>query len=57
MYTASQLKLFRQNAINQQLGTADPVRNNDYEGMMRNVVSKLSNDEIDALSSYIATLK
>jgi cytochrome c553 len=57
MYTASQLKLFRQNAINQQLGTTDPVRNNDYEGMMRNVVSKLSNDEIDALSSYIATLK
>ena len=57
MYTSSQLKLFRQNAINNQIGTADPVRNNDYEGMMRNVVSKLSNDEIDALSSYIATLK
>lgn len=56
MYTAKQLKLFRQYSINAQTGESKPSRANDYEGMMINFTKSLTNKEIDAVSAYISTL-
>ncbi len=55
-YTAKQLKLFRQDSINAQTGASAPSRTNDYEGMMINFTKSLTNEEIDAVSEYIAGL-
>ena len=55
-YTASQLKAFRQYSINEQTGSDDLARDNDYEGMMRNVAKGLTTLEIEALAEYIAGL-
>ncbi len=52
-YTASQLKAFRQYAINKQTGSDGVERVNE---MMNNVAMGLTNEEIDALSQYIAGL-
>ena len=53
-YTALQLKAFRQYSINEQTGSDGLARDNDYEGMMRNVDLGLTTVEIVALSEYIA---
>ena len=45
-YTIAQLNAFRTGA-----------RDNDPAGMMRNVVARMSNEEIEAVANYIATLK
>ena len=55
-YTTQQLIAFRQSSINLQTGSADLARENDYEGMMRNVAKSLTNVEIEALAQYIAGL-
>jgi len=55
-YTASQLKAFRQYSINEQTGSDDLARGNDYEGMMRSVAKGLTTVEIEALAEYIAGL-
>jgi len=55
-YTVSQLKAYRQYSINEQTGSDDLARDNDYEGMMRNVARGLTTDEIEALAQYIAGL-
>ncbi len=55
-YTTKQLIAFRQDASNTQMDTNAPERNNDYEGMMRNITKYLSNKEIEAVSQYIAGL-
>jgi len=55
-YIASQLKAFRQYSINEQTGSDDVARDNDYEGMMRNVAKGLTTVEIEALAEYIAGL-
>jgi len=55
-YTALQLKAFRQYSINEQTGSDDVARDNDYEGMMRNVAKGLTTVEIEALAEYIAGL-
>ena len=55
-YIASQLKAFRQYSINEQTGSDDLARDNDYEGMMRNVAKGLTTVEIEALAEYIAGL-
>jgi cytochrome c553 len=52
-YTASQLKAFRQYSINVQTGSEGVERVN---AMMNNVAMGLTNEEIDALSQYIAGL-
>ena len=52
-YTASQLKAFRQYSINVQTGSEGIERVN---AMMNNVAMGLTNEEIDALSQYIAGL-
>ncbi len=52
-YTASQLKAFRQYSINEQTGSEGVERVN---AMMNNVAMGLTNEEIDALSQYIAGL-
>ena len=52
-YTASQLKAFRQYSINVQTGSKGVERVN---AMMNNVAMGLTNEEIDALSQYIAGL-
>ena len=52
-YTASQLKAFRQYAINKQTDSDGVERVNE---MMNNVAMGLTNEEIDALSQYIAGL-
>ena len=52
-YTASQLKAFRQYAINKQTDSDGAERVNE---MMNNVAMGLTNEEIDALSQYIAGL-
>ncbi len=52
-YTVSQLKAFRQYAINKQTGSDGAERVNE---MMNNVAMGLTNEEIDALSQYIAGL-
>lgn len=44
-YTASQLKLFREGK-----------RANDHNGMMRDIAMKLSDEDIDILSKYVAGL-
>ncbi len=56
VYVAKQLKLFRQDSINAQTGANEPSRANDYEGMMINFTKSLTNEEIDAVSEYIAGL-
>lgn len=56
IYTANQLKLFRQHSINAQTGESKPSRANDYEGMMINFTKSLTNKEIDAVSAYISSL-
>ncbi|HIM95790.1 MAG TPA: cytochrome c4 [Gammaproteobacteria bacterium] len=56
VYTAKQLKAFRQDSINAQTGVNKPSRANDYEGMMINFTKSLTNVEIDAVSEYIAGL-
>jgi len=55
-YTVQQLIAFRQSSINLQTGSSDLARENDYEGMMRNVAKSLTNVEIEALAQYIAGL-
>ena len=55
-YTAKQLRDFRQVSFNQQADGDTANRNNDYETMMQNVASELTNKEIDALAQYIAGL-
>ena len=45
-YTIAQLNAFR-----------DGTRDNDPNSMMRNVVSRMSNAEIEAVANYIATLQ
>jgi len=55
-YTVSQLKAYRQYSINEQTGSDDLARDNDYEGMMRNVARGLTTVEIEALAQYIAGL-
>ena len=55
-YTTQQLIAFRQSSINLQTGSSDLARDNDYEGMMRNVAKSLTNVEIEALAQYIAGL-
>jgi len=55
-YTAQQLIAFRQSSFNLQTGSDDYARENDYEGMMRNVTKSLTNVEIEALAQYIAGL-
>ena len=55
-YIASQLKAFRQYSINEQTGSDEVDRDNDYEGMMRNVAKGLTTVEIEALAEYIAGL-
>ncbi len=55
-YTTQQLIAFRQSSINLQTGSSDLARENDYEGMMRNVAKSLTNVEIEALAQYIAGL-
>ncbi|MDH5765829.1 MAG: cytochrome c4, partial [Gammaproteobacteria bacterium] len=45
-YTLAQLKAFR-----------DGLRDNDQGQMMRNVVVRMSNEELEAVASYIATLQ
>ena len=57
VYTAKQLKAFRQDSINAQTGVNKPSRANDYEGMMINFTKSLTNVEIDAVSEYIAGLR
>ena len=52
-YTASQLKAFRQYSINQQTDSDGVERVNE---MMNNVAMGLTNEEIYALSQYIAGL-
>ena len=52
-YTSSQLKAFRQYSINQQTDSDGVERVNE---MMNNVAMGLTNEEIDALSQYIAGL-
>ena len=52
-YTASQLRAFRQYSINEQTGSTDVYRVN---AMMNSVAKGLTNEEIDALSQYIAGL-
>ena len=44
-YTASQLKMFR---------SGD--RNNDLNGMMRDIAKKLTDEDIEILSQYLAGL-
>ena len=56
-YTASQLKAFRQHALNLQTGESKPERANDYESMMRSVTKGLTTVEIEALAQYIAGLR
>ena len=53
-YIALQLKAFRQYSINEQTGSEDLARDNDYEGMMRSVAKGLTTVEIEALAEYIA---
>ncbi len=53
-YTAKQLKAFRQESLNEHTGATAHVRDNDYESMMRRVAKDLNNQEIDAVSAYIA---
>ncbi len=55
-YIIKQLIAFRQDAHNVQMGANAPERNNDYEGMMRNITKHLSNKEIEAVSQYISGL-
>jgi len=55
-YIALQLKAFRQYSINEQTGSEDLARDNDYEGMMRSVAKGLTTVEIEALAEYIAGL-
>ena len=55
-YIALQLKAFRQYSINEQTGSDEVARDNDYEGMMRNVAKGLTTVEIEALAQYIAGL-
>ena len=55
-YIALQLKAFRQYSINEQTGSDDLARDNDYEGMMRSVAKGLTTVEIEALAEYIAGL-
>ena len=55
-YISSQLKAFRQYSINEQTGSDEVARDNDYEGMMRNVAKGLTTVEIEALAEYIAGL-
>jgi len=55
-YIAAQLKAFRQYSINEQTGSDDLARDNDYEGMMRNVAKGLTTIEIEALAQYVAGL-
>ena len=55
-YTVQQLIAFRQSSINLQTGSSDLARENDYEGMMRNVAKSLTTVEIEALAQYIAGL-
>ena len=55
-YIALQLKAFRQYSINEQTGSDEVARDNDYEGMMRNVAKGLTTVEIEALAEYIAGL-
>lgn len=45
-YTLAQLKAFR-----------DGARDNDPAQMMRNVVARMSNEELEAVANYIATLQ
>ncbi|QKQ24265.1 cytochrome c4 [Candidatus Ruthia endofausta] len=56
-YITKQLIAFRQDAHNVQMDTNAAERNNDYEGMMRNITKYLSNKEIEAVSQYIAGLQ
>ncbi len=56
MYTAKQLKAFRQHSINAQTGAVMPSRTNDFEGMMINFTKSLTNAEIDAVSAYVSNL-
>lgn len=56
IYTAKQLKLFRQYSINQQTGETKLSRANDYEDMMINFTKSLTNKEIDAVAAYISSL-
>ena len=44
-YTASQLKMFR-----------DGSRHNDMNGMMRDIATKLTDEDIDILAQYLAGL-
>ena len=55
LYTAKQLKAFRQQSINQQIGTDTAQRINSE--MMNDVSKSLTNQEIDALAAYIQALK
>ena len=55
-YIALQLKAFRQYSINEQTGSEDLARDNDYEGMMRSVAKGLTTVEIEALAQYVAGL-
>ena len=42
-YIALQLKAFRQYSINEQTGSDEVSRDNDYEGMMRNCCQRFDN--------------
>lgn len=55
-YTSKQLKLFRQDSLNTQTGANELSRTNDDRMMMINFTKNLTNEEIDAVSEYIASL-
>ncbi len=55
-YTAKQLRNFRQVSFNKQTNASNLSRNNDYKKMMQNTAKSLTDDEIEALSQYIAGL-
>lgn len=55
-YTAKQLRDFRQVSFNKQTNGKIHSRKNDYKGMMQDIASELSDNEIEALAQYIAGL-
>lgn len=56
-YTSKQLKNFRQESFDTQLNKASSnTRKNDPAAMMRAVTKHLTNNEIEALSQYVAGL-
>ena len=56
-YTESQLKKFRQYSLNIMLEENEEERANDENQMMRSIAKHLSDNEIKALSQYIAGLR